>query len=72
MDGAATLTIVESRIFMIIAARTTAKPVHLRWAAPGSIVGRGTAGASVSFTVAVTAAPSVFPDEGFGSSTPQR
>jgi hypothetical protein len=29
IDGAATLTIVESRMFMIIAASTTAKPVHM-------------------------------------------
>ena len=44
MAGAATLTIVESRMFRIIAARTTAKPGHIRRGAVGVSSTRRTVG----------------------------
>src|SRR4051812_29475142 len=70
MDGAATFTIVESRMFMIIAARTAAKPVQRRraaarsaaWSAAVAAVGAAVVAgeAAVRSSVVVTAAPFTF------------
>ena len=56
MAGAATLTMVESRMFRIIADSTTAKPAHIRRGAPASasaVSGAAAVGAGVSRRVVI-------------------